>query len=678
MCRIADFINGSFEPYLYDNIGDFYDTHRDILYGSVNNIQGISGSIGVYEWTAFQDDTGMWRTSVQNSNIEWIEVIQSSCKSLREIIEMIKGGWEPKNPFDGKHDLIICCMSPTETQPSVYLSAPKLKIDNGKVYFTEDTHTIDKGTIRYHTDTHSCNCRYLSDNRRFLSNISNWKSYGDIPTKTVEEVLESAVQYLIRKLEKDRVLSRKERQTAKYALSKISDGTMWEMIAKNLECSEEKAQELAREYILRRQAQLDVDDATKMMEYLITNDSSYVQDLGLKIEESWKAEHTSHINEVEAMIEAKNQELNVVSSRLSKASKELQACETKFLQIQELVNETSQLKASIEKEIALRLQEIQNDKAKALVDAAWTSNPPVFQQLEQPAPLAPKGYTLITPVMPEQVVESELEDRIIDAYDAWTSLCGDPERAWELTIFFYATYAMKQHLIIAGEGADLIADLCSYLIRGIKATKVSLLENTDLDRLFNDLESNPREYICVLNGLGSGYCHIQALLNRFPSSRFILTTQHAESLSMEPASLFTTFFPVLAEEFCMNVQIEFPDCFSCIHPLLDSDVSIPTIKQLMPIHAKQKKWFENDFYSPLLQVRCAKLHYSIKALCQKCSDFINAESILERTTYAMLMIPLMKCLRKKDVIRELLGETESLFEEERKQRIIQFVGIDAE
>ena len=33
LCRIADWVDGNFEPYTYNTNTNFYDTERDLIYG---------------------------------------------------------------------------------------------------------------------------------------------------------------------------------------------------------------------------------------------------------------------------------------------------------------------------------------------------------------------------------------------------------------------------------------------------------------------------------------------------------------------------------------------------------------------------------------------------------------------------------------------------------------------
>ena len=177
LCRIADFYNDGFEPYKYDSTYDFYGTERDLIYGARKDISGEIGSISVYIWSAHQDSNNEWRTTTQESDVPWIEVISTFKDTPEQVVEMIKSGIKLTMPAFRKHDIIVCCTAKGAYAEAVYIPADDLICENDHYTFSENVVTVETAAINYYVDTASCRCRYnQSDAMRYLVRPGSWRA----------------------------------------------------------------------------------------------------------------------------------------------------------------------------------------------------------------------------------------------------------------------------------------------------------------------------------------------------------------------------------------------------------------------------------------------------------------------------------------------------------------------
>ena len=215
--RIADFCDDHFEAYqpvAVSNIG----SDRNRIIGFTNRINAPEGSIGVYEWYAFEDGE-RWKTDIHPFSLSWTEVIPTNYASPKEIIASLRQGWKYAHALD-QQDFIVCCKQTGSVLLGVRFPADSISHDGNMCTIADDVIQVEVGTIRT-SDLFS-----LSAQKRYiLLDTKRWVKSKDEFVMSIDEIISKIAGGLIGKIDKS-ALTRKERQAARSALSKLSAQTI--------------------------------------------------------------------------------------------------------------------------------------------------------------------------------------------------------------------------------------------------------------------------------------------------------------------------------------------------------------------------------------------------------------------------------------------------------------------
>ena len=330
LCRIADYHNGGFEAYTYDSTYDFHGTERDLLYGHTRDISGGTGTIAVYDWSAYQDAmTNEWRTSTHESEVSWIEVISSFKDTPEQLVEMIKCGIKLSMPSSRKHDIIVCCSAKGAYADAIYVSANDLVCTNDVYTFSDEVVTLETAKINYYSDTASCRCRYYpSDTIRYLVRPGSWKATGKVTVRSPQEIVSAAVIAYARRLDKDGVITRKERQSFASVVEKLSAATICDEVMEKLGCKRDDAEFYVEECLADLSERMKRNEADWVMRQLIENNSEYEQEMYEKVEALWHQAHSSARTEWAAELKKAQEALSAVQQETETAQKELNTART--------------------------------------------------------------------------------------------------------------------------------------------------------------------------------------------------------------------------------------------------------------------------------------------------------------------------------------------------------------
>lgn len=675
LCRIADYHNGGFEAYTYDSTYDFRGTERDLLYGHTRDFSGGVGTIAVFDWSAYQDSmTNEWRTSTRESEVSWVEVISSFKDTPEQLVEMIKSGIKLSMSASKRHDIIVCCRAKGAFADAIYVPANDLVSANDLFTFSEEVISLQTAKINYYSDTASCRCRYNpSDTIRYLIRPGSWKPTGKVSVRTPQEIVFSAVIAYARRLDKDGVITRKERQSFASVIDKLSVASITEEVMEKLGCKRDDAEYYVEECLDDLSERMKRNEADWVMRQLIENNSEYEQEMYEKVEELWHQAHATARAELAAELKKAQDELAAVQQETIAAQNELRAAKARKEQCEADATEAMQLQEDIEKRIQERLALIREDRAKALVDETWAMAAfPSATTVES----KPNGtWSFAYDGNTEPIEEVSWRDRWYDAVSSWEHVCGSEQRGSELAAFFFASYALKQHLIISGECAEQLADMASQIVSGRDCVKVYVADHATVTDVIKEINSVPHDCICFLNGLEQNHNVVKDIMRHFGDSHFIITTPYCESLTMEPAGLFTTFLPVCSEEFCVSTSTLDIDTFCCKTDLRKIQHNVTDVRKLRSIRANQASWFANGFFAPMLVERCARLQYEMKSMLA--TTFSDGEKDSKAAMLNLVFVPLMRCLHRKDVLAAQIAEFDIL-DETRKKRLLAFAGVEKE
>lgn len=677
LVRIADYEDGRFVEYHQPLNSDFYDTSRDLIYGSTSFLRCEEGSMGMFSWsTSF--DGNKWMTDTSNSDVIWTEIIETGLSSPEQILAALKNGLAAPDNFGKPHDLILACKSVQSTIVGIYLHSNSFNINNHKIVLKANVSDVEIGTYTS-INCIQCNHRYshINQKRNYLANPKTWTKTGTKSVKTTDDIIDATIQAYVNKIDKE-VLSRKDKQALRQLASQLSTPTFMETLRESLHCSQEEAQQKLDAFITTHSIRVDDTAAIAMMETLIANDSSYVQSLRVKVEEDWEKSNQTKIDEKEKEL-AVYLELQHEAEEKAEAAKQAlkdiqvkqQSAEDRILTALQEVEETQKLKKDIEIEIQNRLKTVQVEKAAALAEYAFSM--PMNPQTSTSSVSIDKnpGFT----ILPSQNITTEVvtvEDAISIVSDNWHELTENDQYAQSLTLLTFAAYGCNQPLLFAGVNAVEIADLYSASVTGKPCCKIVLSHDTDLDKLIEAINAEWHDTICFVNALEYGYNIARLIMKQFPDSRFVITANHAESLIMEPDSLYNVFLPVFTDFFCAIDHIDEYPAFDCRKELINKKYNHLSGKILKSQKQILNKWLDSTSFSPLLINHCARLQATLADLV----DFSGFND--DKAPWCMLVfiiVPLFKAMKKIATIQEILS-ADALCDEKIKEILLGFSGIE--
>ena len=673
--RLADLVDGEYIPYVFESAFGFFETERDIVWGSKKDLTGDIGSVGVYRWSAYQDISGEWRTSTYEHEALWVEVIVTNRETLAQVVALLRTGLKLSLPNSKKHDLVVCCKPVGSDADAVYVPSHLWENVGGLCKLSENAESLDTGIIDLNRDTASLRCRNLTnDSFRYLRCTGAGQKTGAISVRSREEIIALVVNnYVRQQLErKDGVITRKERQGFAAVLPKLTASSFADELAQQLECTNDEAMQYASDYLAKLQVRFEKNDVEWMILQLLESDSEYAHALHAAAENKWRETHSSDIAQAEATLRQRGAELDALAANIETAKRELENLNAQKERCEADVLAADEMRADVEKQIAARIAGIREERAKALVDEAWLMAASSSETVSKARGKA--DFTIEWDNYGDLVDEVSIAESFHNAEIVWKTLCADVVRGAAAMTFFMAAYALRQSLVITGECAEQIADMAASLVTGRGCTKVSLTAESNTMDVIKELSAVPHECICFVNGLEQNYDAVRTVMHHFSNSQFMVTVRHSESLAMEPDSLFTTFLPVYSEEFCACAYVLYPERLSCKNALGTSVTVHPAGKQLRPFRTGQAGWFSTGFFAPLMVERCAQMSYAVKAIS---NCFADSENRAKRAMLSMVYMPLMKCLRRSDV----LGENRvafSIFDPVQANRMLLFAGLEKE
>lgn len=680
LCRIADYdpVSSSFIPYVYDPGRDFYENDRDLLYGANYEVLAEEGEIAVFDWFAYLTSENQWRTNVKrNNSVLWCEVLYfSKYESPGALLKCLKyQSISPVKRFDGNHDLVMVSRVAKGIN-AVYLKKGTVSVKNGYFALADDVVNVPFGTVDTTGATGSCQCRYLLTDQMFLRNPGGFQKKESHAVKEPVEIVRDILQGNISALDTG-LLSRKEKQLLRTVITRVTEPTIVDIVCNKLNCSVEDAHKYINKYIDAAKLKLDRQTALSVIEKLVESDVDAVMEMKKTVKEEWISENETLVAEKKKEIDRCADELKTAKEAAekekAKAQQAVQAEENRQKKLSkendelaESVTNLKKLKEDLENEIQERLSRAKDDLAGSMLDHALIM-PSIQQQPIVGNAIVPKAFTIDF-----QEAETE-ESGVYDSHDVavtdWTRVCGDEDMSSGLALLALAAFACNRSLLVAGEGAETIAEMLSVSVCGHKPLKLHIRDEADLEELVKEVDLKDHRIICVINGLESGYMVARELMERFRDSRFIFTAMHGESLAMEPESLFSTFMPVLTDYFYNGRHVQEPSTLNCTTELLvleDSDAEKQAFKEA---RRTVGKWLKDDFFPPLFKVRFAKLVASMIVLAKKLE---LGNTVLQTTELELVLTPWLLSMRKTERLKRIIEE-DTVLDEYKKKDLLKYI-----
>lgn len=670
LCRIADYVDGDFDPYFHESNTDFYGSERDLIYGSSSTVQGEIGTIALYEWWAYLNANNEWRTVVTNvSNITWCEVFFTDCQNLKELVSVVKAGFHIYD-YDRAHDLILCCKPSGNKCVGLRVERSEAVYKDQKLCLLEHVTTLAHVTFDTLYATGTCKCRYSPyDTRLYLAHNNACKVVGSVELKSKDEIIGKIIRQNITR----DGLKRKERQAARTALEKLDMPSVIQTIAAQLKCSDDQAAKYAEEYIVRTRERMDSTTTLRLIDMLIENDSEAVQCLRAAVQKQWEETHQEQIKTAQQRQAEATAALEGVRKRIADAEASLQATQARQTVAESKAEEALLLQEQIEAEIQKRLEVFKTDYASVLVEnaviAATTMSPHQNSAINVSA-LKREDWTV---VLPENGTHSgTLEENIDVAVEIWSEICANPDMARGLTLLSFAAYARNHPLLVVGEGAIPVSDIISSSICGQPSIKIHANDECqNYQNIIEEIEKRPEAVVCLINGLKSGYEHLRTLMQMCPHRMFVVTEMHTESLAIEPISLYSVFLPILCDYFYTGGRVEELPTYDCSNEL-HSKAGQMEARSIKQAKATVSQWLRDGFYPPVVLERCANLLALMNLFAGMLG--INANTAMA-LAIEFLFFPLLKCMRKVDTLMARLEEC-TILDGDRKDMLISLISTE--
>ena len=670
LCRFADLVNDEFVQYTFIPGNDFRDTERDLIYGPTAMLQAEVESIGVYEWSTYLSAAQEWRTETRKaSDVSWCEVVYTKCVTIDQLIQALKSGY-PVDKYDRLHDIILCC-SPVDNEcDAVYIYKSDTTYHDGKIGLLESVDTLRRYKLDVRYATGECKCRYsFKDTRKYLARKKACQLVGYAEVKTRNQILSEIMKQCIGK----DALGRKERQAARLALDKLSIPSAVDMIASRFQCSSGQAQKYAEDYIAQTREKLDSTTSQRLIEMLVENDSEATQRMRAAVQKQWEETEQERIKGAQQRQAEATQAFEAIQKQITDAELLLRETQVRQVEAQSKAEKALAFQQQIETKIQERLEVFKTDYASALMEnVAFASVALSLQQKRIDNMSSPKDDSWTISFPENSTSEGMIEDNIDSAVDSWSAMCVNPNMACGLTIMTFAAYAKQQPLLIVGEGAILTADLISATICGQPAIKVHANDEVqDYHKIMDNINKNPKAVICFINGLKAGYDQIRELMYLYPQRMIIITEMHEESLAMEPSSLYSVFLPVLCDYFYTGKQVEELPIYDCSQELFDRLKKL-SVRNLQEAKVAFSQWFHGSFYPPAMRERYANLLAAMNLMAQ----FIGLNSSrIKQVAIEFVFVPLLKCMRKEELLKTQLEES-TVLDSYLKSTLINFIGTE--
>ena len=682
LCRFADYKDGTFVPFVYNSNQDFYGDDRDLLYGQNYEVLANEGEIAVFDWYAYLNSDNQWRTYVKrNNDISWCEVQNLvQYDSPVKIATEIKSGLSLPYKYSGNHDLILVSKTDSKGLNAIFLKMGNTKIKDNLLYFSDSAIKIPVGTIDIWATTGTCQCRYLQTEQKFLKWNGGFTPKMQYKAKKPDEVVRDIIQGNLGYFDIE-VLSRREKQVLRSVLSRITEPTIVDLVCDKLKCSVQEAHQYIDQFIETANLKMEKQTALSVIEKLVESDVEAVLEMKKVVKEQWISENQTIIEEKKKEIQYYTEVLqtakNTAEDEKKRVQQSVQAEEKKLNktkkdneELSKIVNDLKKLKDDLEKEIQERINHARTNLAGSLLDQAL-----LISTAQPHQTLANEGKRIKTFSLKSEIEETE-KAAVLDCHDIavtdWTRVCGNEDMSSGLALLSLATFACNRSILVAGEGAETIADMLSVTVCGHKPLKLRISNDADPDDLATDIEKHDHQIICVINGIESGYMIMRTLMERFRSSRFIVTTLHEESLAMEPESLYTTFFPVLTDYFYNGRHVQQLTTLDCSDGLLTMEGSEEEKRSFRDAKRIVGKWLKDEYFPPLFMVRCAKLIASMMYLSK---ELDLSEKILRTAEFEFVLMPWLKCMRRKELFQRIL-EDERALDNEKKLDLTRYLGMD--
>ena len=501
------------------------------------------GFIGVWDWKAIPNKNDVTKDYIETHYSTYdkpIEIIEiDSVNSKESLIEKLKTGIDIELSCD---KTMLCYRININNYVGILCDRDDLILKNKNYYIDEDVIYMP-----IYNFTEFDIYRYRE--KMFCKNLniipSDDKVYFKDKNSIIKEVILKKASWSVIKPYN---ISRKEWQAFREFFNDISDKNLYSEISEYLDCSEIDAQRYVEEFIDSADKNIEKGDISdNILLRLIENNSELRREFEENVEHKWENEHQEKINdlnsevdELEKKIILKNGEKEILEQEIQKFINE---SKNQIEELKKNIDKYKCLEKNVQVQVNDKLEDISNNMAIFIRDIMYSTQINKFFNNDDIP-----GESLF-----ELGKEFDCDEIIEDWEEAIDSLECELDEAgiasdkkYSFATFMYSAYCNKQPILLAGPYGKSIAEAFSIALFGRRASVLDCSAKYQ-HKVIDEIINSDAEVIIITKYINSEWFDKVIELITMSDKFYILITDFAEDLLLEPKGILNYVIPVLTE-----------------------------------------------------------------------------------------------------------------------------------
>lgn len=500
--RLADIINGEIVPFVLDESAPRFFSNRDRLFWQDGPDE--DDVIGVWSWSAdpnYSDSTKDYVTSEYSRNLKVTEIVElPHCKSLSEVSSFLTN-WFQKNFFGEK--ILFVCTTASGTMEGVLCSADNMEIFGDKTRLQGSVFMLPHYTVKPSDIVKIGGLRIF---RKMSLGIPQSVFRVRTPYDVVKKMLLSRVTIpALRENE----LTKKEAQKCKHFLEGIPTETLIQGLSDAYACTEAEAKAYVDGFIDHASTYLSEDDFDiKIVSLALERNAGLVELCKKLLSEEWQRENSDRIGEAERQLADTKQAEKSIRQETEALLQKKESLTDEFQATQQKIEDANQLALDVEKKVAQRIKDAQQDAAEFVSQMAFVSS--FFSSSKNSE--VPRNNSSVSVF---KSVMCHTDSGIVDDFDTF-----EEELTENLTVIGYKdefaveiaqaiSFCICNRLpILLGENATALAKCVAATIGGEELTEVFVGgQSTVIGSLYELMEGKRANYplVYLVHGVFDGY-----------------------------------------------------------------------------------------------------------------------------------------------------------------------------
>jgi hypothetical protein len=551
LSRVADVTDeNKLKPFFVDQSLPHGGENADTIFSNPSEVQP-EGTITFWRW--YSPDGYKTHSFIDRASISWIEYVRlNGVSSIEELRIAFFDGIDLE--LSSNRQYLIEFSRDDKICSCVYCKSSDFTPFGGKYTLCDNIYRLDyyeasSGDI-YDIRTHLL----PKINKRYYGHLELPQKSGTILVRTPADTVKQAIQKRIGRCTEG--FSKSDKKVISDFVRNLSSDTIVKHIAEECRCSPEEAQEYIDEFARTCERYFSENDfVSSIMLHLVEYDSEVGQKYQEAVKEEWERQNAERISEATAeaqsVMETFESKRAMINIETEEAQRHLEELLIECDEYEKVKTETEAAVSQIQKEYddKLRLADDIAHKVRTKIATAKSDLSSFLSEyalfLSEPSrPLAMvTGHNAIE--FGEEITENpetitKMKELLECLKENLEAIGVEKAYGSSLGAYLLAAYFENIPLIIAGYGADLIADAVSVTVQNKKADSIHIVIN-------DNAVSVDRSGSGILT-VHSGFGNMARILNSYSSYVFFIS-QTSEELMIEPRSAYNYALPVFTEYF---------------------------------------------------------------------------------------------------------------------------------